>query len=273
MSDENNNTTPSTPPANNTPPAATPPANPATPPANGGENPPANQPPANPPANQPPANTPPADGGEQKPKGDGEKPPAKDSGDLYDMLKGEEQKGAEAAEAAKAGVAEYFAAAGLGNEVTALTMGEGENAVTLPAEDVAAVVTALKIGNVPADQAKGVLATVATLDHVRAARETAEFNKVIAGLQEDTRKEFGDNLRQALGDTQAAGLALFGAELWGDIMSIKALTNDKRFIRAMSAYGRSRRNDTGGPAPHAAAASGGEMSFDMSAFWKGTGAK
>ena len=257
---------PANPPANN-PPANPPPANP-TPPATGGENPPANPPPSN----QPPATPPPADGDGQKPKGEGEQTPAKDPGDLFDMLKGEEQKGAEAAEAAKAGVAEYFAAAGLGNEVTALTMGEGENAVTLPAEDVAAVVTALKLGNVPADQAKGVLATVATLDHVRAQRETAEMHKVIADLQAGAKQEFGDNLRQVLGDAQTAGLALFGAELWKDISTVKALTNDKRFLRAMSAYGRTLRNDTGGPAPTAGAAPGGEMSFDMGAFWKGTGA-
>lgn len=264
---ENNPATP--PPANNTPPSATPPANPPTPPATGGETPPANQPPANPPANQPSANTPPADGDGQKPQGEGGTPPAKDPGDLYDMLKGEEQKAAEGKEAAKAGVAEYIAAAGLGNEVTDITLGEGDNTVTLPAEDVAAVLTALKIGNVPAEQAKGVLATVATLDHVRAAREAAETNKAISALQDETRQEFGDNLRQALGDTQAAGLAIFGAELWGDIMSIKALTNDKRFIRAMSAIGRGRRNDSGGPPPNAAAAPGGDKTFDLSSFAKG----
>lgn len=273
--DPNENTPANTPPANNPPPAGTPPANPPTPPATGGENPPANQPPANPPANQPPANTPPADGGEQKPKDDGEKPPAKVTGDLYDMLKGEEEKNAEEAAKEKADFAAYAKGLGFeGEEIPALDLGKTEDGqeLTMPAEDVVSVVRALQHAKMPADQAKQMLATVGALDRIRAERQAAEDNRAIAALQEETRQEFGDNLRQALGDTQSAGLALFGAELWGDIMSIKALTNDKRFIRAMSAYGRSRRNDNGGPAPNAAAAPGGEMSFDMSTFWKGTGA-
>ena len=273
--DPNENNPATTPPANNPPQAATPPANQPTTPTNGGENPPANQPPANSPANQPPATTPPADGGEQKPKGDGEQPTAKDPGDLYDMLKGEDEKNAEAAAKEKADFAAYAKGLGFeGEEIPALDLGKTNDGqeLTMPAEDVVSVVRALQHAKIPADQAKQMLATVGALDRIRAERQAEEDNRAIAALQEETRQEFGDNLRQALGDTQAAGLALFGSELWGDIMSIKALTNDKRFIRAMSAYGRSRRNDTGGPAPNAAAAPGGEMSFDMSAFWKGTGA-
>ena len=277
MADNPNN--PATPPANN-PLANNPPANPPANPAPPVNNPPPANPPANPPAGDgnkppanPPANTPPADG-----NGDGNKPadtgkPVADPGDLYDQLKGDDEKNAEAAAQAKADLAAYLKDAGFEGEISDLKLGSAENGTeaTIPAADVASILGALHYAKVPAAQAKGVLATVAALDHIRAARQESEDNAAIAELQEATRQEFGDNLRQALGDTQAAGLALFGAELWDEIRTIKALTNDKRFIRAMSAYGRSRRNDNGGPAPGPGAAGAGEMSFDMNAFWKGTG--
>lgn len=261
------------PPANANPPSNPPPANP--PPAN--DPPPSNPPPANPPANQPatpPAGNPPPENkpGENKPPenkpDDQGKPPAA-PGDLFDMLKGEEQKTAEAKEKAQADFAAYFKEAGLGEEIGDLTLGKDENAVTLAAEDVGAVIGALKATEIPAAQAKGVLATIGMLDRIRAERQEAEENKVVAEIQEASRQEFGDNLRTVLGDAQAAGLALFGADLWQDISTIKALTNDKRFLRAMAAYGRSRRNDTGGPAPSVAAAPGGEKTFDLATFAKG----
>jgi hypothetical protein len=259
-----------TPPANNTPPAATPPAN--TPPADGGGNPPANNPPANPPAPTPPASDPPpADGGNPPANGEGEKPatPPKDPGDIFDDLKTDEAKQAEAAEAAKAALAEYAKAAGFDGELQDLVLGQGKDAVTIPAEDVGTVVGALKGANVPAEQAKGVLATVALLDKVRNDRQAAAENTVLANLRKEAETEFGDDFRKVVGDAQAGAVALFGAELWEDIKSVRALTHDKRFLRAMASYGRSRRSDTGGPAPAPGASPDGSLTFDMASFAKG----
>lgn len=272
MDPNNPNPTPATPPANPAPPAnqapaqppAAPPANepPATPPANppaDGGNPPAT-PPAEPPPTTPPAeNTPPAQ-------------PDELDQDILDLAKtGEEQEAAKA-EADKAAEAEYLKAAGFESGIQGISFGKGEDGaeMTMEAADVGALVAAMRHTGVPADKAKAMLATVGALDRIRADRQAEADRQTLRNIREDARKEFGDGLVAAARDMQAGGLALFGADLWADICTVPALTNDKRFIRALAAYGSSRRNDTGGPVPGPGGdAPGGPLRFDLQSWMKG----
>jgi hypothetical protein len=266
-------------PANNAPPA---PANENPPPANtdpnaGQNTPPASgTPPANtatPPASDPkPQETPPnTDPKPQEPQPQNDPPPAPD---ILDLAKGEEQKTQEAAEKAKADFDAYVKAAGLEQGITDLVVRKGENGqpdVTMPAQEVGAIFSVLKQTGIPADKAKDMIGMVSALDQFRAQAQAAHDEKVLAGIRADTAKEFGDNLGAAARDMVAGGERLFGADLWKDICTITALVNDKRFVRAMAAYGRSGRNDDGGPAPASGGGRTGRVAFDLASFALGTG--
>ena len=237
------------------------------------ENKPVDTPP--PPANDekpapPPVDTPPPPANDEVKKS---APTPKAPGDIFDELKDEETKQTEVAEAAKAALAEYAKAAGFADGPKDLVLGQGDDAITIPADDVGTVVAALKGADVPAEQAKGVLATVVLLDKVRLDRQIAAENQVFAHLREEAEAEFGDNFLRVVGDAQAGAKALFGSEFWEEIKTIRALTNDKRFLRAMATYGKSLRGDTGGPPSAPGAVGGGKMKFDLNEFWKGTGAR
>ena len=267
-------------PANNAPPA---PANENPPPANtdpnaGKNTPPSNEPPpantATPPASDPkPQETPP----NTDPKPDGQTQPANDpppAPDILDLAKGEEQKKQEAAEKAKADFDAYVKSAGLEQGITDLVVRKGENGqpdVTLPAREVGAIFSVLQATGIPADKAKDMIGMVSALDQFRAQAQAAHDEKVLAGIRAETAKEFGDSLGAAARDMVAGGERLFGAELWKDICTITALVNDKRFVRAMAAYGRSGRNDDGGPAPASGGGRTGRVAFDLASFALGTG--
>ena len=267
-------------PANNAPPA---PANETPPPANTEPNAGQNTPPA---SGTPPANTatpPAADPKPQEtqpntdPKPDGQTQPANDpppAPDILDLAKGEEQKKQEAAEKAKADFDAYVKSAGLENGITDLVVRKGENGqpdVTLPAREVGAIFSVLQATGIPADKAKDMIGMVSALDQFRAKEQEEADAKVLAAIRAETAKEFGDNLGAAARDMVAGGERLFGAELWKDICTIPALVNDKRFVRAMAAYGRSGRNDDGGPAPASGGGRTGRVAFDLASFALGTG--
>lgn len=248
-----------TPPATETPPPATEQTNTQpeteTTPA-GGEN---------PPAEQKPQETPPA-----LP----EQPDALDD-DITDLAKGEDERKADAEQQAKADFDAYVKAAGLENGLTDILVKKGENGEpdqTMPAQEVGAIMSALQKSGIDAGKARDMVGMVAALDQYRANAQAEADRRVLRQIREETRKEFGDSLVAASRDMVAAGQALFGSDLWTDICTIPALTNDKRFVRAMAAYGRSLRNDNGGPAPTAGgAARGSSPVFDLDAWAKGTG--
>ena len=265
-------------PANNAPPA---PANENPPPANTDPNAGKNTPPSNepPPANT--ATTPASDPKPQEtppntdPKPDGQTQPTNDPppADILDLAKSGEEKEAQAKEQAKADFDAYVKDAGLKDGITDLVVRKGENGqpdVTLPAQEVGAIFSVLKATGIPADKAKDMLGMVSALDQFRAAAQQKRDEQTLNQIRAEAAKEFGDNLTTAARDMVAGGQRLFGAELWKDICTIPALVNDKRFIRAMSAYGRSGRNDSGGPAPTSGGATGGKIVFDLDAFSKGT---
>ena len=265
-------------PANNAPPA---PANENPPPANADPNagkntPPSNEPPpantATPPASNPkPQETPPNTDPKPQETQPQNEPPAPD---ILDLAKGEEQKKQEAEEKAKADFDAYVKSAGLEQGITDLLVHKGENGepdVTMPAQEVGAIFSVLQATGIPADKAKDMVGMVSALDQFRAKAQAAHDEKVLASIRAETAKEFGDSLGAAARDMVAGGERLFGADLWKDICTIPALVNDKRFVRAMSAYGRSGRNDNGGPAP----ASGGgrvgsAITFDMASWNAGS---
>lgn len=266
-------------PANNAPPA---PANENPPPANtdpnaGQNTPPSNEPPpantATPPASDPkPQVTPPnTDPKPQEQQPQNEPPPALD---ILDLAKGEEQKKQEAAEKAKADFDAYVKSAGLEQGITDLVVRKGENGqpdVTMPAQEVGAIFSVLQATGIPAEKAKDMVGMVSALDQFRAQAQAAHDEEVLASIRAETAKEFGDNLGAAARDMVAGGERLFGAELWKEICTIPALVNDKRFVRAMAAYGRSGRNDDGGPAPASGGGRTGRVAFDLASFALGTG--
>lgn len=258
----------------NTPPASgTPPANNAQ---NGGQNtPPANDPPpantATPPANQnpkePPANTKPA---EQTPPAN-DPPPAPD---ILDLAKGEGQKRTEEEEKAKSAFNAYVQEAGFDHGLADIVFREGKNGapdLKLSSNEVGAILTAVQKSGIPADKAKSMLGMVASLDALRAKAQEEADKRTLSAIRAETAKEFGDHLGAAARDMVAGGERLFGAELWADICTIPALVNDKRFIRAMSAYGRSGRNDNGGPAPASGGGASSSMRFTLDSWTKGSG--
>ena len=256
MADPTTDPTPTPAPTNETPPANTEPK-------------PTEQTPPAEPAPQEPA--PAADSKPQEPKPQNEPPPAPD---ILDLAKGEEQKKQEADEKAKADFADYVKAAGLEQGITDLVLRKGENGepdVTMPANEVGAILSVLKQTGIPADKAKDMVGMVSALDQFRAQAQAERDEKVLAGIRAETAKEFGDSLGAAARDMVAGGERLFGADLWKDICTIPALINDKRFVRAMSAYGRSGRNDNGGPAPASGGGRTGRVAFDLASFALGTG--
>ena len=251
-------------------PTNTPPADPTPTPA------PQNTPP---PADPKPQETPPAPTADPKPTETKptetppqNTPPADPAPDILDLAKGEEQKKQEADEKAKADFDAYVKAAGYADGLKDEVLKKGENGepdVTMPAAEVGAVLDALKRTGIAADKAKPMIGMIAALDQFRAAAQAKEDERVLAAIREETRKEFGDNLGAAARDMVSGGMALFGADLWRDICTIPALVNDKRFVRSLASYGRSGRNDSGGPAPASGGASG-HIAFDLASFARGT---
>lgn len=238
-----------------------------TPPANTEPKPTEQTPPAEPAPQEP---APATDAKPQEPQPQNEPP----TPDILDLAKGEEQKKQEAAEQAKAGFDAYVKQAGLEQGVTDLVVRKGENGepdVTMPANEVGAILSVLKQTGIPADKAKDMVGMVSALDQFRAKAQAERDEKVLAGIRAETAKEFGDSLGAAARDMVAGGERLFGADLWKDICTIPALINDKRFVRAMSAYGRSGRNDNGGPAPASGGGRTGRVAFDLASFALGTG--
>ena len=198
-------------------------------------------------------------------------PPAPD---ILDLAKGEEQKKQEADEKAKADFDAYVKSAGLEQGITDLVVHKGENGqpdVTMPAQEVGAIFSVLQATGIPADKAKDMIGMVSALDQFRAQAQAAHDEMVLASIRAETAKEFGDNLGAAARDMVAGGERLFGAELWKDICTIPALVNDKRFVRALAAYGRYGRNDDGGPAPASGGGRTGRVAFDLASFALGTG--
>lgn len=252
-----------TPPATETPPPAT--DQNATPPA--GEN-----KPADPPAGE--GNPPASENKPQDPPALPDKPDDLDK-DITELAQSEEQKKAADAEKAKADFDSYLKAAGLENGVTDIVLKKGENGegdVKLPAREVGAIMTVLQRSGIEAGKAKDMVGMVAALDQYRAQAAQENERRILRAVREETRKEFGDGLVAASRDMVAAGQALFGAELWGEICTIPVLVNDKRFVRAMASYGARLRNDNGGPAPTAGgAASHSSPVFDLDSWSKGNG--
>ena len=201
-------------------------------------------------------------------------PPADPAPDILDLAKGEEQKKQEADEKARADFDAYVKAAGYADGLKDEILKKGENGepdVTMPAAEVGAVLDALKRTGIAADKAKPMIGMIAALDQYRAASQAKEDERVLTAIREETRKEFGDSLGAAARDMVSGGMALFGADLWRDICTIPALVNDKRFVRSLASYGRSGRNDSGGPAPASGGVSTGDrLVFDLAAFSKGT---
>lgn len=238
-----------------------------TPPANTEPKPQEQTPPAEPTPQEP---APATDAKPQEPQPQNE-PPAPD---ILDLAKGEEQKKKEEAEQAKADFDAYVKSAGLEQGITDLVLRKGENGepdVTMPANEVGAIFSVLKQTGIPADKAKDMVGMVSALDHFRAKAQAERDEKILASIRAETAKEFGDSLGAAARDMVAGGERLFGAELWKDICTIPALVNDKRFVRALAAYGRSGRNDNGGPAPASGGGRTGRVAFDLASFALGTG--
>lgn len=254
-------------PANNQPAPASTDPKPANPAPAGTDPKPANTDPQ-------PADPKPAENQSADPKPLPENPDDLDK-DITQFAQSEDEKKTADAEKAKADFDAYIKAAGLEQGVTDLVVAKGENGqpdVTLPANEVGAIMTVLQRTGIPADKAQGMVGMVAALDQFRARAAQENERRVLRAIREETQKEFGDGLVAAARDMVKGGRTLFGDELWTYITENAApLVNDKRFVRAMAAYGARLGNDSGGPAPTSGGAVHGRSPvFDLETWMKGT---
>lgn len=115
------------------------------------------------------------------------------------------------------------------------------NEVEIPADDVKSFLDALpeEIG----DKA-GALRAFAAFESTRLSKEAARDLEAAKGLAEESKAEFGADLKRVLGEARRGGKALFG-DVWNDLAGIPAFANDKRILRALSNYGRSVTSDSG----------------------------
>ena len=115
------------------------------------------------------------------------------------------------------------------------------NEVEIPADDVKSFLDALP--DETGDKA-GALRAFASFEAARLAKETARDLEAAKGLAEESKAEFGADLKRVVGEARRGGKALFG-EAWDDLAGIPAFANDKRILRALSNYGRSVTPDSG----------------------------
>ncbi len=115
------------------------------------------------------------------------------------------------------------------------------NEVEIPADDVKLFLDALP--EETGDKA-GALRAFASFEAARLAKETARDLEAAKGLAEESKAEFGADLKRVVGEARRGGKALFG-EVWDDLAGIPAFANDKRILRALSNYGRSITPDSG----------------------------
>ena len=115
------------------------------------------------------------------------------------------------------------------------------NEVEIPADDVKSFLDALP--EETGDKA-GALRAFASFEAARLAKETARDLEAAKGLAEESKAEFGADLKRVVGEARRGGKALFG-EAWDDLAGIPAFANDKRILRALSNYGRSVTPDSG----------------------------
>lgn len=246
-------------------PKATEPATePATDPA------PANDPPPEPASQEPKA----SDNSDPQPAPAAEPDPALDV-DITKIGESDEAKQQAAKQQAAADFAAYAKTAGFEDGVKDLLLAKGENGApdkTLPAREVEAILSAMQRAGVDAGNAKHTLSMIAAVDQMRAKDAEASYSQTLRRIREETHKEFGDGLAAASRDMVAGGVALFGADYWAELCGEPLLTNDKRFVRALAAYGARVRNDNGGPAGRSAGATPptGKIVFDLAEFSKGT---
>ena len=115
------------------------------------------------------------------------------------------------------------------------------NEVEIPADDVKSFLDALP--DETGDKA-GALRAFASFEAARLAKDTARDLEAAKGLAEESKAEFGADLKRVVGEARRGGKALFG-EAWDDLAGIPAFANDKRILRALSNYGRSVTPDSG----------------------------
>lgn len=115
------------------------------------------------------------------------------------------------------------------------------NEVEIPADDVKSFLDALP--EETGDKA-GALRAFASFEAAKLAKETARDLEAAKGLAEESKAEFGADLKRVVGEARRGGKALFG-EVWDDLAGIPAFANDKRILRALSNYGRSITPDSG----------------------------
>lgn len=84
------------------------------------------------------------------------------------------------------------------------------------------------------------------------AHQTEQLNafeesqrQVIQGMADAAREKFGADLPKMLTDAKRGGAAIFGSDLWGELSSIPAFSNDARIIEALANHGRTLRSDKG----------------------------
>ena len=113
------------------------------------------------------------------------------------------------------------------------------------------------------EKAGEIVKAYAEYEQAQAKQAVERDNAVVAGLVQKAKDELGADLPAFASDAKKAGKYLFGEELWGDLLSVPALANDVRFVKALAALGRSLKNDRG----PGGAGPGENNEKDFAAWW------
>lgn len=211
-----------------------------------------NTPPSNePPANNPPANTPPSN--EQPPNNqsaeDGKTNDAKMPENPWDEVDGDDGD-KDDGDLDDAGREEYFKAAGFdGDKPKAIPLGKdgfGE-AREMAVEEQRELLSVLRRSGVPADKAAGAIKALADHEAAKIAKQSEKDSQDTLRVWNASKKAFGSAFKQTLVDADRGARALFPPDLWDEIKRVPAMSFDERFLRSLAHYGRTLRNDGGGP--------------------------
>lgn len=106
---------------------------------------------------------------------------------------------------------------------------------------------------------------VAALARAGAAHQFKQFQAaaaqdqaVMAGMVAKVKETFGADLPTVLSLAKRGGAAFFGQELWSELATVPAFSNDHRVIAALAQFGRSIAADRG---PGGGSGAGAEKSF------------
>jgi hypothetical protein len=88
--------------------------------------------------------------------------------------------------------------------------------------------------------------------------EAQRSNELMGAMVAKVKETFGNDLPAVIGLAKKGGATLFGREVWAELASVPAFSNDHRIIAALAHFGRSISPDQG---PGGGSGGGAEKDF------------